>query len=242
MAQGCSLSPTLFLTYTINSLLCEIEKCPKLRAKFSENTLSCLLFADDFVGLAETESTLQKLNAIVHNHSKRRRSEANVQRACWCNFFQKQTLLGGWIWGVESLPVLDSYCFLGIEISSDGSWDKHIKSVAVSNEQELGGFYQVLHNFDLDLRTHGHILKAVLQHSLECGCEVWNTNKCQAKALESIQLRACKYILGCSVTTCDEPVRADLGLKTLRYRRDFRKLKWYCKVMSMKDERLPFKL
>ena len=28
----------------------------------------------------------------------------------------------------------------------------------------------------------------------------------------------------------------------MRYRRDFRKLKWYCKVLSMKDERLPFKL
>ena len=71
---------------------------------------------------------------------------------------------------------------------------------------------------------------------------MWNTNKCQAKALESIQLCACKYILGCSGRTCDEPVHADLGLTTLRYRRDFRKLKWYSKVMSMKDERLPLKL
>ena len=28
---------------------------------------------------------------------------------------------------------------------------------------------------------------AVLQPSLEYGCEEWNTNKCQANALESIQ-------------------------------------------------------
>ena len=59
----------------------------------------------------------------------------------------------------------------------------------------------------------------VLRPSLEYGCEVWNTNKCQAQALESIQLRACKYILGCSRTTCDEPVQADLGLETLKCRR-----------------------
>ena len=83
---------------------------------------------------------------------------------------------------------------------------------------------------------------AVLRPSLECGCEVWNANKCQAKALESIQLRACKYILGCSITTCDEPVLADLGLETLKYRRDFRKLKWHYKIKHMNDERLPFKL
>ena len=110
------------------------------------------------------------------------------------------------------------------------------------NRQKLGGMYRVLHNFALDLRTRRHILMAVLRPSLEYGCEVWNTNKCQPKALESIQLRACKYILGCSVTTCDEPVRADLGLNTLKNRRDFRKLKWYRKVMSMNDERLPYKL
>ena len=45
---------------------------------------------------------------------------------------------------------------------------------------------------------------AVLRPSKEYDCEVWNANQCQAKALESIQLRACKYIMGCY---------ANLGLK-----------------------------
>ena len=57
------------------------------------------------------------------------------------------------------------------------------------NRKKLGGPYRVLHNFSLDLRTRRHILMAVLRPSLEYGCEVWNTNKCQAKALESIQFR-----------------------------------------------------
>ena len=65
----------------------------------------------------------------------------------------------------------------------------------------------------------------VLRPSLEYGCEVWNTNKCQAKVLESIQLHACEHILGGSVTTCEEPVRADLSLKTLRNSTHFHKLK-----------------
>ena len=71
---------------------------------------------------------------------------------------------------------------------------------------------------------------------------MWNTNKCQAKALESIQLRSCKYILGCSTTTCDEPVLADLGLEMLKYGRDSSKPKWNYKTKHMNDERLPFKL
>ena len=35
---------------------------------------------------------------------------------------------------------------------------------------------------------------------------------------------------------------ADLGLKTLKNGKDFCKLKWCCKGMSMNDKRLPFKL
>ena len=39
--------------------------------------------------------------------------------------------MGGWVWGGENLPIVDSYCYLRIEFSSDGSWDKHIKSLVV---------------------------------------------------------------------------------------------------------------
>ena len=63
--------------------------------------------------------------------------------------------------------------------------------------------------------------------------------KCQAKALESVQLCVCKYTLRCSTPTCDEPVLADFGLETLKCRKNFHTLKWFCKVMCMNDKRLP---
>ena len=66
VAQGCTLSPTLFLIY-INGQFCEMEKYPKLGDKLSENTLFELLFVDDFVEVAGTGSALQKLTDIVHN-------------------------------------------------------------------------------------------------------------------------------------------------------------------------------
>ena len=70
VAQGCTLSPTLFLIY-INGLLNEIVKCPELGVKFSKNKMSGLLFVDDFAGLAETGPALQSLIDIVHNLGKR---------------------------------------------------------------------------------------------------------------------------------------------------------------------------
>ena len=49
------------------NIVCEIEKCLELGVKFSENTLSDLLFTDGFVEVAETGSALQKIIGIVHN-------------------------------------------------------------------------------------------------------------------------------------------------------------------------------
>ena len=54
--QGCTSLPALFLIH-INGQLCEIEKWPQLGVKFSKYKLSSsLLFADDFVRVAEIQS------------------------------------------------------------------------------------------------------------------------------------------------------------------------------------------
>ena len=110
---------------------------------------------------------------------------------CCCNFFKSRQSFAwvglGW-WSLVS----NSYCYLGKNFSSDGSRDKHIKSLIVCNMQKLAGLYWVLHNFALDLRICRHILMAGVRPSLEYGCEVWKTNKCQAKLLKVVQLCACK--------------------------------------------------
>ena len=104
----------------INGLFCEIEKCQELGVKFSENAFSCLLFANDFVGLANTESPLQELIHIIHNYSKHWHFEANVNKCAVVISSKVGEVSGGWVGGGESLPVLDSYCYLWIEFSSDG--------------------------------------------------------------------------------------------------------------------------
>ena len=57
----------VYIVFDFNDLLCEIPKWPKLGVKFSENTLSGLLFANVFVEVAETRPALQKIIDIVHN-------------------------------------------------------------------------------------------------------------------------------------------------------------------------------
>ena len=66
------------------------------------------------------------------------------------------------------------------------------------------------------------LLLTIVRHHLEYGNEIWECNKLQADALESIIEGV---ILGCSSRTCNEAIRGDMGLDTLRSRGDKTKLK-----------------
>ena len=49
------------------------------------------------------------------------------------------------------------------------------------------------------------------------------------ECMESILLGGAKKILGCSSRTCNEAVRGDMSLDTLKSHRDKAKLKWWYK-------------
>ena len=83
------------------------------------------------------------------------------------------------------------------------------------------------------------MLVSVLPSTLEYGSEVWACNKRQIASLESTQLGAAEKMLGCSSKTCNEAVRGDMGLESLKGRRDRCKLKWWYKVYNLDAERYP---
>ena len=80
----------------------------------------------------------------------------------------------------------------------------------------------------------------MVRPTLEYGSEVWEGNKAQAAALESVMIA--KRILGCSSRTCNEAVRGDMGLDSLQGRRDKAKLKWWYKVATVPEHRYSRKL
>ena len=67
--------------------------------------------------------------------------------------------------------------------------------------------------------------------------EVWEANKAQAAALESLVLGGAKCILGCLSRTCNEALRGNMALESLRGRRDKAKLKWWYKLACMEGDR-----
>ena len=58
VAQGCTLSPNLFKVY-VRDMIVAVEAAKK-GVTMREDTVSGLMFADDFVGISETPGGLQK--------------------------------------------------------------------------------------------------------------------------------------------------------------------------------------
>ena len=78
----------------------------------------------------------------------------------------------------------------------------------------------------LDTRIKICILINVVVPKLEYAGEVWEGNATFVKQLETVQMAAAKNILGCSSTTSNTVLRAELGMHLLKTIRDVRKLKW----------------
>ena len=242
VAQGCSLSPILF-SVLINDLLKEVEKA-KLGIELSNGErVGGMLFADDFVGVCGSKEGLQKLIDVVHKYCNKWRLKANVTKSA-VMIFAKEVVEGSWKWGEKELPRVSKYTYLGVDFSYNGAWDAHIRKVLDGGRKKVNQFHSVISNRNINLSARRLLLFSVVRPSLEYGNEVWECNKNQAAALESVMLGGAKRILGCSSKTCNEAVRGDmgLGLEELQGRRDRAKLKWWYKLITLSEDRYPRKL
>lgn len=240
VAQGCSLSPILFSVF-INDLLKEVEKA-ELGIQLGESgKIGGMLFADDFVGVSDSEEQLQKLINVVHAYCNKWRLKANITKSA-VMVFAKEPIEGSWKWGERELPSVSNYTYLGIDFAFNGAWDMHIKKVLDSGRKKVNQLHSVLSNRDINMSARRLLLLSVVRPSLEYGSEVWEGNKCQVAAIESVILGGAKRILGCSSKTCSEAVRGDMGLETLQGRRDLAKLKWWYKLATMSEDRYPRKM
>ena len=78
VAQGCTLSPTLFKIF-INDLIAEIEAA-KQGVKVGDDMVSGLMFADDFVGISGTAEGLQEQIEKALEYTKKWRVTANASK------------------------------------------------------------------------------------------------------------------------------------------------------------------
>ena len=106
------MSPNVFSVF-INELLSEVEQAGLGIDLNGGGKIGRLLFADDFVGVTESEGKLQELINVVHAYCRKWRLKANVSKSA-VMVFARDPVVGKWKWGVRDLPTATR--------TSNGAW------------------------------------------------------------------------------------------------------------------------
>ena len=136
--------------------------------------MAVLLEADDFVGVSNSEEELQRLMNVAH---AKWRLRANVSKSAVV-VFARELVEGFWNWGEQDYRSIQY--LLRCYFTSNGAWDEHVKRVLQNAGKRLVKC--------IDLTARRLLLISVVRPTLEYGSEVWEGNKAQAAALESVMI------------------------------------------------------
>ena len=100
-------------------------------------------------------------------------------------------------------------------MSKDRSWDAHIAKVIETGKPQIGTMDAILTDSHLDTRIKTCILIIMILPKREYAGYFWKGNSKFVKQLETMQMAVAKYILGCSSTTSDTVLSANLGMYPL---------------------------
>ena len=123
-------------------------------------------------------------------------------------------------------------------ILADGSQDGHFQRIIKQGNARVAAMEPLLTDAHLTMRIKRLLMLTALRPCLAFASEVLVPSRVHCRALESVQLKAARLILGCPTLTASEAVRGDLHLSLLSSRRDIAKLKWQHRLQSFADSRL----
>ena len=144
-----------------------------------EDTVSGLMFADDFVGISETPKGLHNQIEEALEYTRKWKVTANVKTCAVVVYNEDKVNPVNFkcTWGEDEVPIVDQYTYLGVDISKDcSSWDAHIPKLLGKCKSQLGKMEATLTDPHLDTRIKGCFLTNVIVPKLEYAGEVWEGN------------------------------------------------------------------
>lgn len=214
--QGSVLGPLLFLVF-INDLPVGISSSIRLFAD------DCVLYRR--VSTTNDQSLLQDDLNLIQSWCSTWLMKLNETKCKFMHVSRKRSNLHfSYTLNRTALSEVESYRYLGIEITSDLNWSKHITSLAASVSKSLGFIRRSLTFSPPKVRLIAY--ETFIRTKLEYASSIWNPHqKYLTHMLEAIQNRAARFIISnydsrSSVTN----IKSSVGLPSLASRRKIARL------------------
>ena len=210
LKQGCLLSPLLFNLY-INDLICEVSSLGE-GVEIGNERIHILLYADDIVLVAQSETNLQKMLDCLNNWCTKWRLKINVEKTKVVHFRRtgEPRTDVNFLCGNETIGIVEQYRYLGLILTEFLDYSVMSKAVALSAGRALGliiaksrAYGGIPYNCFTKLY---HVLVVLV---ISYGAAVWGTR--EFSHVNEIHNRACRFFLGLGKFAPVVAVQGDMG-------------------------------
>ena len=237
--QGCILSPTLFSIY-INSMAKEINQS-RIGIEVLGMKVAILLYADDIVLIAGSAGELQRGMRIITRWGRKWQCRFNRGKSQVVVFGSRKRIDGEWMLGGGKVEQVDSYKYLGMEIQGNRGWNKFRKRLIVKSKKQMRIASSMgIRKERLTVRAASSVWKTLVRPIVEYGAEI--CGEAEWEEAEKLQREMAKRILGLKESTNNEVVLGELGWWKLKARRDMLRLRYWGRLINMKQGKLPRKV
>ena len=241
LQQGALSSPILF-NYFINDLITELNET-QIGAKIGDTIINNLLFADDVVLAATSETELQHLLDVCTQWGAKWKLKFSPHKSKTLTNQSK---------GVRTLKLAHkdiketntkNYKYLGIPITGSGinvrKYFNHIINKLKSSLKEMIVYCQ-----DNQISTYNRLLlyKTIVRSQLDYGIPVINYTNNEKKRLEREQINSLRILLQLDSKTNEHTLLAITDVPTIKHRIDTMKMSFYLKLKQGHTQSLAQKI
>ena len=245
-AQGAVESPWLYACF-INGLVEDMSR-RNLGVRIGGKLVPMLMYADDIVLLAGSQSELQQMNAVASAHAQRNRYRHNGKKSavmllCASRAARAAFDAAEWKLSGEPVKVKTKYKYLGIDLlTTVSNWRPYITRVmgkAARISEDLSHICR--RDAGLRPRSVATLWKSIVRPVLEYASEIWagDLPVDLARSAEAIQTSFLKSILGlkgCESIPLDS-LRAEMGMEKLSSRWAKLRLGYFYRLHQANPER-----
>jgi hypothetical protein len=248
VAQGAVESPWIYSMFIDG--LAKALKMAGHGIMIAGRRVPLLMYADDVVMLASTQSELVAMNAIATDFARRNRFEYNGKKSGVMVFnagaaATTKVKEAKWVLFGKEVKVVDSYTYLGtVTTTQEGDWRAHVLSAITRAKRRSNDLaYMCRYDRGMRPRTAVTLWQSLVRPILEYASEIWSGQipRYLTQKAEAVQLKFLRVALGLhkgGSGVANEVVRAETGCERLQDRWSKLRLGYWRRVFIAPNGRL----
>jgi hypothetical protein len=235
LRQGCICSPLLFCLFINDMADGLFGGCV-----FGQTRVNILLYADDVVLIAPTAASLQIMINNLEKYCDLWNLQLNLNKSKILVFRNGGKLKDNdrWVYKGNRIEVVNSYKYLGVELTSKLSWESHINVKSTSSKFAINNIWlRFFGNNKISLDSKFNCFYAVVRSMLCYGCEIWGYKK--SEKIESVLRFFIKKLFNLPSNTPNYALYLETGVNSIFIHTLQVNLNYLIRVLSLPNERLP---